>query len=82
MPLELNPSAQAVQSLPEPAPYDAVADRDSVVAGLADSQVIDDLTSTIDISDMTTILTFGARAAEDDRRRHAGNVAGPDDCRD
>ena len=65
MPLELNPSAQAVQSLPEPAPYDAVADRDSVVAGLADSQVIDDLTSTIDISDMTTILTFGARAAED-----------------
>ena len=44
--------------------YDIMADRDAVVAKLAGSDEIDALTSTIDVNDLNTIVTFGSRAAE------------------
>ncbi len=43
--------------------YDIVADKDQVVQNM-DMNKIDQLTSTIDISDMGTIVSFGAEAAE------------------
>lgn len=46
-------------------PFDADADRQRVVAALKDSPEIDQLTSTIDVSDLTTILNFGKRSAEE-----------------
>ena len=45
-------------------PYDAEADGRAVAASLSDSPEIDEITSTIDVSDMNTIVTFGARSAE------------------
>ena len=49
---------------PEEKPYDVLEDRDRTVASLVDSDEIDRLTSQIDVNDMTTIVTFGAKAAE------------------
>lgn len=46
-------------------PYDVIEDRDRTVAQLVDSEEIDRLTSQIDINDMTTIVTFGARTVEE-----------------
>ena len=46
-------------------PYDIIEDRDRTVAQLVDSEEIDRLTSQIDINDMTTIVTFGARTVEE-----------------
>ena len=46
-------------------PYDVIEDRDRTVAQLVDSEEIDRLTSQIDIGDMTTIVTFGARTVEE-----------------
>ena len=46
-------------------PYDVIEDRDRTVAQLVDSDEIDRLTSQIDINDMTTIVTFGARTVEE-----------------
>lgn len=46
-------------------PYDIIEDRDRTVAQLVDSDEIDRLTSQIDINDMTTIVTFGARTVEE-----------------
>ena len=45
-------------------PYDAEADGRAVAASLSDSPEIDEITSTIDVSDMNTIVTFGARSSE------------------
>jgi len=69
MPLNYDAPAQAMQPAltlepPEARPYDILEDRDRTVARLADSDEIDRLTSQIDISDMTTILTFGAETVE------------------
>ena len=49
----------------EEKPYDILEDRDRTVARLADSDEIDRLTSQIDIGDMTTIVTFGAKTVEE-----------------
>ena len=49
----------------EAKPYDIIEDRDRTVAQLVDSDEIDRLTSQIDINDMTTIVTFGARTVEE-----------------
>ena len=65
-----NPPAPAVAAVDgEPAlelvPYDIAADRQSVVSRLAGSDEIEELTSTIDVGDMTSIVTFGSKAAEE-----------------
>ena len=49
----------------EEKPYDILEDRDRTVARLVDSDEIDRLTSQIDIGDMTTIVTFGAKTVEE-----------------
>jgi len=70
MALNFDTQAQAMQPTLtlEPAevkPYDIIEDRDRTVAQLVDSEEIDRLTSQIDISDMTTIVTFGAETVEE-----------------
>ena len=50
-------------SLVEAQPYDVRADGEAYARSLAGSPEIDALTSTIDVNDMTTIVTFGAGAA-------------------
>ena len=70
MALNLEGPAQALQPTLtlEPAeekPYDILEDRDRTVARLVDSDEIDRLTSQIDIGDMTTIVTFGAKTVEE-----------------
>ena len=45
-------------------PYDIMADREQVIAGLAETDEIDSLTSTIDINDLNSIVTFGGQSAE------------------
>lgn len=62
--------AQAMPGAPQPEiielkPYDPEADRKAVAEALAHSPEIDALTSTIDVSDMNSIVTFGARSAEE-----------------
>lgn len=69
MPLNYDASAQAAQPAltltpPEEKPYDILEDREQTVARLADSEEIDRLTSQIDIGDMSTIVTFGAKTVE------------------
>ena len=70
MALNLEGPAQALQPTltlepVEVKPYDILEDRDRTVARLADSDEIDRLTSQIDIGDMTTIVTFGAKTVEE-----------------
>ena len=70
MALNLEGPAQALQPTltlepVEEKPYDILEDRDRTVARLADSDEIDRLTSQIDIGDMTTIVTFGAKTVEE-----------------
>lgn len=70
MPLNFDAPAQAMQPTltlepVEEKPYDVLEDRDRTVAQLVDSDEIDRLTSQIDISDMTTIVTFGAKTVEE-----------------
>ena len=70
MALNLEGPAQALQPTltlepVEEKPYDILEDRDRTVARLVDSDEIDRLTSQIDISDMTTIVTFGAKTVEE-----------------
>lgn len=70
MALNLEGPAQALQptltlELVEEKPYDILEDRDRTVARLVDSDEIDRLTSQIDIGDMTTIVTFGAKTVEE-----------------
>ena len=70
MALNYEGSAQALQPTltlepVEEKPYDILEDRDRTVARLADSDEIDRLTSQIDIGDMTTIVTFGAKTVEE-----------------
>ncbi len=62
--------AQASPGAPQPElielkPYDAEADGKAVAASLEHSPEIDAITSTIDVSDMNTIVTFGSRSAEE-----------------
>ena len=65
MALNIESPALAAQPAPVAAqPYDVLEDRDRTVAELADSGEIDRLTSQIDVNDMTSIVTFGAGAAE------------------
>ena len=61
------PAAQPALTLEpvETKPYDILEDRDQTVAKLVDSEEIDRLTSQIDIGDMTTIVTFGAKTVEE-----------------
>ena len=61
-----SPAAAAAgqQEIMEVEPYDILSDRQKVVASLAGSDEIDALTSTIDVNDMNSIVTFGAKAAE------------------
>ncbi|OOO00283.1 MAG: hypothetical protein ATN35_08235 [Epulopiscium sp. Nele67-Bin004] len=49
----------------EVVPYDIQADKQQVEARLQNSQVIEDLTALIDISNLSTIVTFGAEVAEE-----------------
>lgn len=70
MALNLEGPAQALQPTltlepVEVKPYDIIEDRDKTVAQLVDSEEIDRLTSQIDIGDMTTIVTFGAKTVEE-----------------
>ena len=70
MALNLEGPAQALQPTltlepVEEKPYDIIEDRDRTVAQLVDSEEIDRLTSQIDIGDMTTIVTFGAKTVEE-----------------
>ena len=58
------PEAANTAEAPEAQPYDILADKQAVVARLAGSDEIDALTSTIDVNDMATIVTFGSAAAE------------------
>ena len=53
------------EAVADPRPYDIMEDRARLVAQLDRSPEIDALTSAIDVNDMTTIVTFGARAAEE-----------------
>ena len=46
-------------------PYDPEADRKAVAEAFTHSPEIDAITSTIDVGDMNTIVTFGARSAEE-----------------
>lgn len=45
--------------------YDIVADRQELNARLVDSQEVDDIVSTIEVYDLATIVSFGAKAAEE-----------------
>ena len=61
-----------VQAAPAPAPepmevqpYDIAADRDATVARLAHSPEVEALTATIDINDLTSIVSFGSHSAEE-----------------
>lgn len=58
------PAAPEPEIIEEPA-YDAEADRKAVAEELRHSPEIDALTATIDVSDMNTIVTFGAQSAEE-----------------
>ena len=66
-PVTAAPAAEPALHAPELAeltPYDPEADRRAVAEAAANSPEIDALTSTIDVNDMSTIVTFGARTAE------------------
>ena len=58
------PAAPEPEIIEAPA-YDAEADRKAVAEEFKRSPEIDALTATIDVSDMTTIVTFGASSAEE-----------------
>ncbi len=72
-----NNAAQSSQPVPDlkiptpeaglidPEPYDIQADRESLTRELEHSPEIDALTSAIDVSDLNTIVTFGAHSAEE-----------------
>lgn len=64
MALTLN-AAGAQAGAMEVQPYDIDADKQALVAKLAGSEEIENLTAAIDVGDMTSIVTFGSRAAED-----------------
>ncbi len=49
----------------EIAPYDIVSDRQEMNRTLVGSKEVDDLTSTIELDNLETIVTFGAEAAEE-----------------
>lgn len=59
--LELQPA----QAMEEVKPYDIEADRAAMVAKLENSQEIEDLTAKIDITDLSTIVSFGSETAEE-----------------
>lgn len=46
-------------------PYDMVADREETSRALAHSPEVEELTATIDVNDLNTIVTFGAQSAEE-----------------
>jgi len=46
-------------------PYDIMEDKQAVVAKLAGSDEIEALTATIDVNDMTSIVSFGSQTAEE-----------------
>lgn len=58
-------TASQPTSINEVVPYDIVTDRQNYAAQLANSKEIDTLTSTIDISDLNTIVTYGGEAANE-----------------
>ena len=45
--------------------YDIVADRQQMNAELVNSKEVDDIVSTIEVYNMDTIVSFGAKAAEE-----------------
>ena len=45
--------------------YDIVSDRQSMNAQLVGSREVDDIVSTIEIDNLETIVSFGAKAAEE-----------------
>ena len=47
--------------------YDIVADRQQMNAELVNSKEVDDIVSTIEVYNMDTIVSFGAKAAEEIR---------------
>ena len=69
---ELLPSAP---ELPELTPYDPEADRQAVARAAEGSPEIDAITSTIDVNDMNTVVTFGAQSAEAISRAADGVLA-------
>lgn len=52
-------------ALVEVQPYDIIADQQATVKQLAHSPEVEALTATIDVNDLTTIVTFGAHSAEE-----------------
>lgn len=59
------PAPQPTNEIMEVQPYDIVADREQMTRQLANSPEIDALTSTIDIYDLNSIVSFGAHSAEE-----------------
>ena len=59
------PAAAAETSIIEVQPYDIMEDRAKVVKELQSSPEIDTLTSTIDVTDLNSIVSFGAASAEE-----------------
>jgi len=62
---QLTPPSQQVKDIAEVQPFDILADRSAVVTELEHSPEIDALTATIDVNDMSTIVSFGAQSAEE-----------------
>ena len=58
-------AAQPATAMMEVKPYDIVADQQATVNRLAHSPEVEALTAAIDINDMNTIVSFGARAADE-----------------
>ncbi|MBR3493813.1 MAG: toxic anion resistance protein [Clostridia bacterium] len=59
------PAAPSQPELIELEPYDIQADRNSLAQELQGSPEIESLTAGIDVSDLTTIVSFGANAADE-----------------
>ncbi len=57
--------AQTTTEVIEVQPYDIIADKAETVQQLAHSPEIENLTSTIDIYDLNTIVSFGSQSAEE-----------------
>lgn len=63
-PVTAAPAAQTTD-IAEVKPYDIIADREATSKALAHSPEVEDLTATIDINDLNTIVSFGSESAEE-----------------
>ena len=60
-----SPTGEAGTEIETVKPYDIVADRQQMNAELVNSKEVDDIVSTIEVYNMDTIVSFGAKAAEE-----------------